>query len=131
MFHNLNWNLSTMVTSWISVCHRDQIFKEIAISAEMIILKYRVKKTWRDLEECLILMRSIRERRLTERLPLFRMRFLMKIFQTLNLSLFIRIAPILKLKIFSQLQEEELILLIEMINFLSELQPSIKILRFK
>ena len=47
-----------------------------------------------------------------ERLPLFRMKFQMKIFQTLSLSLFIRIALILKLKIFSQLQEEELILLI-------------------
>jgi hypothetical protein len=88
-------------------------------------------KPWRDLEECLISMRSIRERRFMERLLLFRMKFQMKIFQTLNLSLFIRIALILKLKIFSQLQEEELILLIEIINFLPELQQSIKILRFK
>jgi hypothetical protein len=97
----------------------------------MIILKSRVRKPWRDLEECLISMRSIKEKRFMERLPLFRMKFQMKIFQTLNLSLFIRIALILKLKIFSQLQEEELILLIEIINFLQELQPSIKILRFK
>jgi hypothetical protein len=97
----------------------------------MIILKSRVRKPWRDLEECLISMRSIRERKFMERLLLFRMKFQMKIFQTLNLSLFIRIAQILKLKIFSQLQEEELILLIEIINFLPELQPSIKILRFK
>jgi hypothetical protein len=97
----------------------------------MIILKSRVRKPWRDLEECLISMRSIKERRFMERLLLFRMKFQMKIFQTLNLSLFIRIALILKLKIFSQLQEEELILLIEIINFLPELQPSIKILRFK
>jgi hypothetical protein len=97
----------------------------------MIILKSRVRKPWRDLEECLISMRSIKERRFMERLLLFRMKFQMKIFQTLSLSLFIRIALILKLKIFSQLQEEELILLIEIINFLPELQPSIKILRFK
>lgn len=131
MFHNLNSNLWILVTSCISVHHHDQTFKESAILAEMIIPEHRMRKLWKDLEECLISMQSIRERRFTERPPLFRMRPAMKTFLTLNWNLFIKIALILRLIIFNQLQEEELTHSIETINSLPELQISIRILRFK